>query len=214
MTILLVRHGETAGNAARVMQTPDVPLNERGRSQAEQLAVRLGASGFEALVCSDLTRALMTAAPVAERAGVAIEESALLEERNFGDLRGQPYENFARNPFDADFIPPNGESWEAFYARVAQAFALVVRRRADLRGPLVVVTHGLVCHAIVERHAQMPRDLPVPARFHNASVTILDAEPPHLVRLLNCTDHLGAAQPPASGAAGAIEEQGESHGAA
>ena len=30
MTILLVRHGETDGNAARVLQRPDVPLNGRG----------------------------------------------------------------------------------------------------------------------------------------------------------------------------------------
>ena len=41
MTILLVRHGETDGNAARILQRPDVPLNERGMRQAEQLAQRL-----------------------------------------------------------------------------------------------------------------------------------------------------------------------------
>jgi broad specificity phosphatase PhoE len=28
MTIVIVRHGETAGNAARVLQLPDVPLND------------------------------------------------------------------------------------------------------------------------------------------------------------------------------------------
>ena len=33
--ILLVRHGETAGNAARVVQRPEVPLNERGIRQVE-----------------------------------------------------------------------------------------------------------------------------------------------------------------------------------
>ena len=30
MTILVVRHGETDGNAARILQRPDVPLNQRG----------------------------------------------------------------------------------------------------------------------------------------------------------------------------------------
>ena len=38
MTILVVRHGETDGNAARILQRADVPLNERGMRQAEQLA--------------------------------------------------------------------------------------------------------------------------------------------------------------------------------
>ncbi len=194
MSILLVRHGETAGNAGRVMQTPDVPLNERGRAQAEQLAVRLGAYGFAALLSSDLARARMTAAPLSARTGVVVEESALLQERNFGDLRGMAYDSLGGNPFDPDFIPPNGESWDAFHERVARAFAFVVRRRADLHGPLVVVTHGLVCRAIVQRHVRVPDDWPIPTRYDNTSLTILDAEPPHLVRRLNCIDHLEAAQ--------------------
>ena len=38
MTIVIVRHGETDGNAARILQRPDVPLNQRGIRQAEQVA--------------------------------------------------------------------------------------------------------------------------------------------------------------------------------
>ena len=33
----------------------------------------------------------MTAAPLAARSGIAIDESPLLQERNFGDLRGLAY---------------------------------------------------------------------------------------------------------------------------
>jgi 2,3-bisphosphoglycerate-dependent phosphoglycerate mutase len=84
MTILLVRHGETAGNAARILQRADVPLNERGIRQAEQLARRLLDHGFAHVVCSDLLRARMTAAALAARSGAEIEESPLLQERNFG----------------------------------------------------------------------------------------------------------------------------------
>ncbi len=86
MTILLVRHGESDGNAARILQRPDIPLNERRMRQAEQLALRLLAHGFVHIVCSDLLRARMTAAPLAARSGLVIEESPLLQERNFGDL--------------------------------------------------------------------------------------------------------------------------------
>ena len=46
MTILLVRHGETDGNAARILQRADVPLDQRGMRQADQLATRLSAHGF------------------------------------------------------------------------------------------------------------------------------------------------------------------------
>src|SRR5262245_40924319 len=149
MTILLVRHGETDSNAARTLQRPDVPLNERGIRQAEQLARRLLAHGFVCIVCSDLLRARMTAAPLAARSGIAIEESPLLQERNFGDLRGTPYAALPEDPFGPDFAPPNGEDWPTFYARVADAFAFIVSRRRHVNGTLVVVTHGFVCRALV-----------------------------------------------------------------
>jgi 2,3-bisphosphoglycerate-dependent phosphoglycerate mutase len=192
MTILVVRHGETDGNAARILQRPDVPLNERGMRQAEQLAQRLSAHGFVHILCSDLLRARMTAAPLAACSGIAIEESPLLQERNFGDLRGTPYADLTEDPFGPDFSPPNGEDWPAFYARVADAFAFIVSRRRSVSGTLVVVTHGFVCRALVERHALLPAGVLVPERFDNTGITVLHEVVPHGVSLLNCTRHLAA----------------------
>jgi probable phosphoglycerate mutase len=192
MTILLVRHGETDGNAARILQRPDVPLNTRGMRQAEQLARRLLAHGFVHILCSDLLRARMTAAPLAARSGIAIEESPLLQERNFGDVRGTPYAALAEDPFGPDFAPPNGEDWPTFHARVAGAFAFIVSARRRVNGTLVVVTHGLVCRALVERHALLPAGVVAPERFDNTGITVLHEDVPHGVRLLNCTRHLAA----------------------
>jgi probable phosphoglycerate mutase len=190
MTILLVRHGETDGNAARVLQRPDVPLNARGMRQAELLARRLSAHGFVRILCSDLLRARMTAAPIAALSGVAVEESPLLQERNFGDLRGMPYAALAENPFGPDVAPPNGEDWPTFFTRVADAFAFIVDRRRGVNGTLVVVTHGLVCSAIAERHVRLPAGIAAPERFDNTSVTVLHEAAPHEVSLINCTRHL------------------------
>jgi probable phosphoglycerate mutase len=192
MTILLVRHGETAGNAARILQRADAPLNERGVRQAEQLAQRLRDDGFAHIVCSDLPRALMTAAPLAACSGIEIEESSLLQERNFGDLRGTPYADLTEDPFRPDFAPPNGEDWPTFHARVAAAFDFVVSRRHSVNGNLVVITHGLVCRAVVRRHARLFEGAVVPELFHNTSVTVLLEKAPHAVSLLNCARHLAA----------------------
>jgi 2,3-bisphosphoglycerate-dependent phosphoglycerate mutase len=186
MTILLVRHGETVGNATRVVQRPDAALTERGLRQATRLAARLLAHGFAHVLCSDLVRARMTAAPLRTR-GATIEETPLLQERDFGDLRGTPYAELTEDPFAPTYVPPNGESVEAFHRRVARAFELIAERRARLSGPLVVVTHGLVCNAIVENHTACAAR---PDVFHNTGVTILDAAPPHAVHLVNCTQHL------------------------
>jgi len=193
MTIVIVRHGETDGNAARVLQRPDVPLNDRGMRQAELVAQRLAARGFVHLLCSDLVRARMTAAPLAARSGIAVEESPLLQERNFGDLRGMAYAALAEDPFGPNFAPPNGEDWPTFHARVAEAFAFVVSRRRAVNGTLVVITHGLVCRALVARHAHVSAGATIPERFDNTSVTILHEEAPHRAGLINCTRHLSAA---------------------
>jgi probable phosphoglycerate mutase len=186
MAILLVRHGETIGNAARIVQKPEVPLNERGIWQAARLAERLFAIGFAHVLCSDLLRARMTAEPLAAR-GAVIEETPLLQERNFGDLRGVPYADLTEDPFAPAYVPPGGESVAVFHRRVAEAFALIALRRRALAGPLVVVTHGLLCRALVENHAIAAA---MPDHFDNAGLTEIDAEPPFAARLVNCTRHL------------------------
>ena len=197
MTILIVRHGETDGNALRILQRADVPLNERGRRQAERLARRLCTDGFVHILCSDLPRARMTAAPIAAGSGIEIEESPLLQERNFGDLRGLAYSALNEDPFGPGFAPPNGEDWPTFHARVAEAFAFIVSRRRSVKGTMVVVTHGLVCRALVERHAGVL----APERFDNTGVTILHEDAPHTISLMNCTRHLAAEISAATGAA-------------
>jgi probable phosphoglycerate mutase len=189
--IVLVRHGETEGNARRVMQLPDTPLSSVGLAQAERLAERLAGMGIAHILCSDLLRARMTALPIARRTGTQVEFSPLLQERNFGDLRGTPYAELpCADPFAPDYVPPGGESWQAFFARAAQAFALVVARRRALAGNLAVVTHGLMCRALVERHARCADVDTLPARFDNTSVSLIEPEPPHSVSLVNCCAHL------------------------
>lgn len=191
MTILLIRHGETDGNALRIMQRPDVPLNANGIRQAALVGQRLLAHGFAHVLCSDLLRARMTAEPL-RRAGVPIEETPLLAERNFGDIRGTPYDQLAEDPYAPEYIPPNGESIPVFLERVAQAFALIALRRRGLAGTLVVVTHGLVCRAILEFHTQIAAPLD---RYDNTGVSELDPEPPYAVRYANAIEHLASAPP-------------------
>jgi 2,3-bisphosphoglycerate-dependent phosphoglycerate mutase len=194
MSIILVRHGETAGNAGAVIQRPEVPLNDRGLLQASLVAERLGEQGYVHILSSDLLRARMTANALHALSGVTLEESPLLQERNFGDLRGTPYAELKTDPFAYDYLPPNGENGEMFHARVARAFELVTQRRRALSGTLVVVTHGLVVRAMVEhlQASQRWSDAEVPRLFHNTSVTVLAAESPYELALLNCVAHLEA----------------------
>jgi probable phosphoglycerate mutase len=192
MTMLLIRHGETALNVARVLQPADTPLSARGIAQAEALARRLATLNVVGIVSSDLPRALHTAQAIAAATGTRIETSALLRERDFGDWRGLPYDSMAVNPLTMQDAPPGGESAEAFAGRVAIAFEHIVRQRATLGGTLAVVTHGLVIRSLLGNHVRLPDAALAPPHLGNTSMSIVDALPPYRVTLLDCTRHLDA----------------------
>ena len=190
MSLLLIRHGETALNVARVLQPADTPLSARGVAQAGALARRLVALNVVAIVSSDLPRALSTAEAIAAATGARIETSALLQERNFGDWRGRPYDGVATDLLTLSQAPPGGESAAEFAQRVALAFADIVRRRAALHGNLAVVTHGLVLRALLAAHVRLPPGTAAPTHLGNTSLSIVGAQPPHLASRLDCTAHL------------------------
>jgi broad specificity phosphatase PhoE len=193
MSLLLIRHGETALNAARVMQPPDTPLSERGLAQAEALAQRLKTAGLAAIVASDLPRALQTAQAIARATGLPITTSALLHERNFGDWRGRPHASLGFDALTTDIAPPNGETTAVFDARVAAAWAWVQARQQAAGGPLAVVSHGLVVMRMLRAHAQLPAGLVLPERIGNTALSLVAARPPHAASLVDDTSHLGGA---------------------
>ena len=189
MAIFLIRHGETPLNAARVVQTPDTPLSERGLAQAEALGRRLATEGVTAILSSDLRRAVMTAEKLQAACGAPVTFDASLQERNFGDVRGQPYSALGADILSPTYEPPGGESWAAFRTRVETAWTRMIEAHAATSGHLAVVTHGLVCHVLAERHLVLDADTPH-RPWHNASLTVVEDAPPWTVRVLNCTRHL------------------------
>jgi probable phosphoglycerate mutase len=190
MALYLLRHGETPGNATRVIQTADVVLSERGEEQARRLARRLAAAGVAGILASDLARASGTAEHLRAATGARLELEPLLQERNLGDLRGTPYAQLDFDVFAPGYAPPGGESWEAFHARVDRAWQRIRAVAAATPGNLAVVTHGLVCLSLATRHLALPPGAALERGFANASLTIVAAAPPHAVSLLNCTVHL------------------------
>ena len=188
--ILLIRHGETAGNAARIVQKPGIPLSPRGEAQADALARRLAHDGIAQIFSSDLERAVATATRLRATTGAPIAFDPLLQERNFGDVRGTPYAELGFDLFEPGYAPPNGETWEMFHARVDEAWERIRAMAAGTAGALAVVTHGLVCRSIAARHVALANGMLVPEKWENTSVTIVDGQAPWRVSLLNDIAHL------------------------
>jgi broad specificity phosphatase PhoE len=147
LTLLLVRHGETEANAARLLLgRAESPLTERGRAQAASLGPLLGS--VARLVSSPLERARETAEALGLGLPVEVDERWI--EVDYGAYDGQalsdvPAEVWRRWRTDPHFRPPSGgESLAEMGTRVRAACQeLFARDGAGARGAgdVVVVSH-------------------------------------------------------------------------
>ena len=190
--ILLIRHGETPSNAARIVQTPDTPLSARGREQAQRLATRLASLSVAGILASDLARAVQTAEPARAATRAPLELEPLLQERNFGDVRGTPYSELGVDLFGPDFEPVNGESWAVFHRRVDAAWRRVLEVAQRTPGNLAVVTHGLVCYSLSLNHLKLPAGVTPGLVLPNTALALIEPSPPYTVSLWGSTEHLEA----------------------
>lgn len=93
MKLILVRHGQTQWNSeSRVQGRTDIPLNEKGRLQAEAIAKRLENTRFDAVYASPLSRARDTAWAIARRSGHEVVLDEDLTEIQFGKWEGMTSE--------------------------------------------------------------------------------------------------------------------------
>lgn len=164
-TIFLVRHGETVDNARQIMQgqTPG-ELNEQGREQARQVAERLATEEIDAVVASDLRRAIQTAEYIAEPHHLPVVTTPLLRERDWGSFTGR-------------FIPDlRGEVWpddiETEEAMMQRAHDFLKKMTATYEGKRVVaVGHGIINKAILAVYASC--SMKEVQRMMNAEVRVL-----------------------------------------
>jgi probable phosphoglycerate mutase len=90
LRIILVRHGETEWNKVHRLQggNSDTPLNELGKQQAENLAIRLKSESIQAVYYSPLRRALHTAQAIASYHELEVHTLSSVKEIYVGDLEG------------------------------------------------------------------------------------------------------------------------------
>ncbi len=190
MAIMIIRHGETPLNAARIVQHPGTPLSARGADQARRIAVRLAPLGVGSILSSDFLRTRMTADAVADATGAPLATTPSLRERAMGDLEGRRHADLGLDFHAPDFDPPGGESPEAFADRVARAWDEVVTAARAREGRLAVITHGLVCHALARAGILGEEARQAPTQWANTSLTVVEGGPPWRAELLACTAHL------------------------
>lgn len=179
--LILIRHGETEWNAeGRIQGHTDIPLNATGLAQARAVGERFRVEHVDAIVSSDLQRAMQTAQPIAQSRSLVTGPEPALRERHLGVLQGltgdeareraaQAWRTFkSRTPAQP---LPEGESLADFAARAVAALKAIALRYTGQR--IAVVTHGGVLDAAYREAAGMPLDAPRDFPVFNASVNTL-----------------------------------------
>ena len=167
--LYLVRHGQSAGNAAgRFGGHSPTPLSELGKNQAELTAQTLAKENIHAIYTSDLLRAVETAEPLAKLLDLPVIKTSAFRERHVGVLEGLTFDESKQNhPKDyyalinrnIRHVITKGESYRQLLRRATAALREIFRIH---RGENVVVfSHtGAICYmtlyllGAINRHTQ------------------------------------------------------------
>jgi len=116
-------------------------LSETGRRQARELGERRRRDGIEAVLTSDLRRAVETAEIAFAGSGIPVQKDARLRECDYGALTGVPVDRLAaerRLRVDVPF--PGGQSYRDVVDRMRELLRALAAGRAG--GRVLLVSHS------------------------------------------------------------------------
>lgn len=178
--IWLIRHGETDWNAEQRLQGwRDIALNNIGKAQAKSIQKFLAQHpvNFDAVLSSDLQRAVQTAEIAFEQQAYPIEQLPQLRERNYGIYEGRPWQSLTQLPGqpapeinlrNPDLLVPEGETLLVFHQRIVDAFNQIAEERPNQK--LAIVAHGGVIEMAWRHIQKADLSTPRPYKILNASV--------------------------------------------
>lgn len=182
--IYIVRHGETDWNIQELMQGHrDVPLNTKGRVQAEEIAKDLKNIYLNVIYSSPLSRAYETACIINAFHKAPIIKDNDLRERRFGDLEGKPYKEI--NAYHAallfsetwnypDYRPPHGESVNDVKKRVIEFTKKILQKYEG--ETVLIVSHGVTQRILTAILLHIPPKQFNSLRLKNASMTLIELQ--------------------------------------
>ncbi|GAB6100512.1 alpha-ribazole phosphatase [Halanaerocella petrolearia] len=197
--VILVRHGETSWNQAGKFQgSKDIPLNDKGITQARKLAERLERTEIDAIYASDLSRASKTAEIIAQDHNLSVEERSALQEIDFGQWEGLTFNDLERD-YQTEFEAweqdpvnngaPSGENLGEFETRLVTSLKKILTHHSEER--ILLVAHGGVIRVLVATFLGMPLAKCWRLTQANTAISQLNFYDDEVIlELFNCTAHL------------------------
>ena len=199
--VVLVRHAHSQANAAGILsgRRPNIALSEKGRTQAQELAIRLGELKVKELRVSPLQRCIETIDPwVSTKSRIRRIEDHGITEVDYGKWSGRTLRSLSReklwkivqeNPSRVFF--PDGEGIANMQARAIESMHLALSSTGT--GAVVMVSHGDVIKALVAANLGMRLDDFQRIIIDPASVTVFDfsSKTPRLLLLNDSHTNIG-----------------------
>ena len=164
--IYFVRHGSTDWNEnknvlgqkdPKCQGRADLPLNEKGMTQALETAQILKDKKFDRVICSPLLRARQTCDLIYNgNAPVEIDERVV--ERDFGEFEGKTRSEFDFNGFWNIYSNQNFRKAESIKDVEKRAFELIDQLRREPEKDVLIVSHGGVGCVIMSYFYGIPKD--------------------------------------------------------
>jgi len=196
-TLFLIRHGLTAVTGKTLYgRTTGVPLDDRGRAQAEALAERFAPVRLTAVYSSPLDRCVETMVPLAARQRLDVITRDGLIEMDVGTWTGRPLAQVRRTRLWKELIHrpsqfrfPDGESFADAQARALDEINAIAARHP--RGRVAIGSHGDIIRMLVAHLSGAHLDLFQRTIADPASVSVitLGDSGPHVL-LVNDTGGL------------------------
>ncbi|MCY3992175.1 MAG: MSMEG_4193 family putative phosphomutase [Caldilineaceae bacterium] len=178
--LFLIRHGENAWTerGALAGRTPGVPLNEKGKEQAQQVAERLKDQPITAVYSSPLLRCLQTAQPLAAALDLPVSVEPGILEVDYGEWRGGELKELGKRPewrlvqvYPGGFRFPGGETLREVQDRV---ITTLERIRTQHAGEVIAVfAHGDVLRTSMAYYLGTPLDLFQRIQISTASISLV-----------------------------------------
>lgn len=154
--VWLLRHAETATPAVFHGAESDVELSSLGHQTAKLCAEWFHERRPDVVYSSGMSRAVQTAAPIAERCNITHRIADKLHERKVGELCGTRFTMHV-GPWadtiqrwvvgDTTYTTPGAESYEEIRNRVLSVWNNITSAHANEQ--IVIVAHGIVCKVLL-----------------------------------------------------------------
>lgn len=193
-TLFFIRHGQTTWNVEQKLpgQLPGIPLTDKGRQQAAELAGALKEVPISAIISSPLERAYETAKIIAEGRNLEIHLDPGIMDTDVGRWAGQSYTELSKN--DAEWkayvhdptVAPEGV--ETFPEVQQRTLATVERwcAKESTGAYPAFFAHADIVKLLIAHYTGLPVERASTLFIDNASVSLVEIDPEniHAVRMI------------------------------